>query len=99
MKIFLPETPWKQISDADRKVIIDYNRKIPTKKPTSAPSTPYQKVRLHHHKSSGPTEEAPAANTTPTADPPADSLLAMVHQTLHDEQTASSDIDKFLVIN
>ena len=39
VKIFLSETLWKQISDAERKLIIDYNRKIPNRMSTSRPPT------------------------------------------------------------
>ena len=46
-----------------------------------------------------PTEVAPAQNNSPTANPPPDSLLVMVHQALHHEGTTSFGIDKVLSMN
>ena len=70
VKSFLPETLWKQISAVDRKLIIEYNRKIPSKKPTSATPPPHQQVKLHTQGPPEPPEDGSTPVLTPIVDQP-----------------------------
>ena len=111
-RVFIPEIIWKKFSLEDRKLIIEYNKKIPPKtwSPSSgntrtlpnAPRVPdggkSRSISCHQ----GQEKEAHASDNPPNEETSGQDqqLLAMVHETINAPVNhPSSDIDQVLSIN
>ena len=105
-KIFLPKPIWEKLSKDQQQMIIDHNRSLPksgssslstpNKSPSPLPHkpTPQQTVKsqqVHTHQSDQSTADTTKVETTPS-----DTLLAMVHQSIHTSADDASDITKVL---
>ena len=111
-QVFIPETLWKKFSSEDRKLIIEYNKKIllwtwspssgNTRTLPNAPRVPdggkSRSISCHQRQEEG----AYASDNPPDEDRSSQDqqLLAMVHETINAPVNyPSSDIDQVLSIN
>ena len=107
-KIFLPKPIWEKLSKDQQQMIIDHNRSLPksgsthlstpNKSPSPLPHkpTPQQTAKsqqVHTHQSDESTTDTTKTETTPS-----DSLLAMVHQSIHTSDDDASDISNVLSV-
>ena len=107
-KNFLPKPIWEKLSKDQQQMIIDHNRSLtksgsthlstPKKSPSPLPHkpTPQQTAKsqqVHIHQSDESTTETTKTETTPS-----DTLLAMVHQSIHTSADDASDISDVLSV-
>ena len=105
-KIILPKPIWEKLSKDQKQMIIDHNRSLPksgsshlstpNKSPSPLPHkpTPQQTAKsqqVHTHQSDENTTDTTKTETTPS-----DTLLAMVHQSIHTSDDDASDISNVL---
>ena len=107
-KIFLPKPIWEQLSKDQQQMIIDHSRSLPksesphlstpNKSPSPLPHKPTQQQtaksqQVHTHQSDESTTDTIKTETTPS-----DSLLAMVHQSIHTSDNDASVISNVLTV-
>ena len=105
-KIFLPKPIWEKLSKDQQQMIIDHNRSLPksgssslstpNKSPSPLPHKPTPQQAAKSHQVHTHQSDESTADTTKTETIPSDSLLAMVHQSIHTSDDDASDITKVL---
>ena len=111
-RLFIPEIFWQKFSSDNRKLIIEYNKKIPPKtwSPSSGntrslPNTPRVpdggkscSISCHQGQEEGAHEPANPPNEETSGQD--EQLLAMVHETINAPANhPSSDVDQVLSVN
>ena len=107
-KIFLPKPIWEKLSKDQQQMNIDHNRSLrksgstylstPNKSPSPLPHKPTPQQTAKSQQVHIRQSDESTTDTTKTETTPSDTLLAMVHESIHTSDDDASDISNVLSV-